>query len=521
MKENFVNALTKRLVSKSDYMPLRDQEGNLVVSNDVKVLTKNSFGSILIVELLDGDKLSCEEIESRLQNNRAVLAGMNMGMSQYFFEIFIFENEPGQDKMDIILKGQFQNSRARKYLKCLSVNLAARSVEKLFKLPLTDTGLSKNIKWVFNNTVCEEAGDVDFEQLVLEKEKEYEVEVKAKIPFITYMLVGINILVSALLFLYGTSTGKGFNELLIDFGAKENSSIMAGQFWRLFTPIFLHSDIVHLGLNCYLLYALGCDVEKMYGRVKFITVYLTAGIIGNIASFIFSYNPAVGASGAIFGLLGTLLYFGLERPAIFKVYFGYNVIITIVANLAYGFSRPGIDNFAHIGGLIGGFLVTGIFSKSGHKRWYLNRSLYVVLTISVICGGLFYGFNNELNKFALRVNNLEQLVDEKDWGSVEELANEILAEGPKNDDINASALWGLCWAEYYTGKFESVLAHANELVNLNPVNGHYILGVTYATTGEFDLAEKELLEAKRLGGKKEIINELLDKIKEVKNESFK
>gem|GEM_PF-3153167 len=76
---------------------------------------------------------------------------------------------------------------------------------------------------------------------------------------------------------------------------------------------------------------------------------LWAGIFGNILSFMFSPNAGVGASGAIFGLLGALLYFGLERPSLFKASFGANVIVMIVINLFYGFTKTGIDNFAHIG----------------------------------------------------------------------------------------------------------------------------------------------------------------------------
>lgn len=521
MKENFVNLLTRRLITNGDYMPLRDEEGNLVVNADVKVLTKNSFGSFIVIELLDGDKLSCEEIESRLQNNRNVLTGMNIGMAQYFFEVFIFDSEPGQDKLNVISAGQLQNVRAKKYLKCLSVNHSARSVEKLFKVPVTDVGLSKNIRWVFNNNLNEEAGDEDIGNLVLEKEEEYKVEFKVKVPIVTYTLIGINILVGVLIFLYGTSKGISYDDLLGDFGAKDNSSIMAGEYWRFFAAMFLHSGIMHLGVNCYSLFVLGCDVEKLFGRFKFITVYFVAGVVGNIASFMFSYGAGVGASGAIFGLLGTLLYFGLEKPVLFKVYFGYNVIVSIVINLVYGFSNPRIDNFAHIGGLIGGFLVSGVFAKSLNKRWYLNRSLYVVLTVSVICGGLAYGFNNKLNYFALKVNNLEQLVEEKSWDSAEELANEILGENPKNEDVNASALWNLCWAELSKGKIEPAEAHAKELTNLNPVNGHFMLGIVYATISEFDLAENELLEAKSLGGREEAINGLLKNIEEVKNRSLK
>ena len=120
--------------------------------------------------------------------------------------------------------------------------------------------------------------------------------------------------------------------------------------------------------NCYSLYIIGSQIESYLGKVKYIIVYLFSGLIGSLFSMSFGGSAAsIGASGAIFGLMGALLYFGFY----YRVYLGNvvksQIIPLIVINLGLGFMLQGVDNFAHIGGLLGGFMITmalGIKDKS-------------------------------------------------------------------------------------------------------------------------------------------------------------
>lgn len=144
------------------------------------------------------------------------------------------------------------------------------------------------------------------------------------------------------------------------WGVKDNLSIVNGQYWRLVTPIFLHAGLWHLGLNSYFLYIFGPQTERMFGTLRFTAIYLLSGIAGVIASFALMANRSLGASGALFGLVGAqLVYFyrnrSVRRDASRQL---MNIAWMIGINLVIGFS-PGtnIDNWGHIGGLIGGLVL--------------------------------------------------------------------------------------------------------------------------------------------------------------------
>lgn len=139
-------------------------------------------------------------------------------------------------------------------------------------------------------------------------------------------------------------------------GMKINELILQGQYWRLITPVFLHGSLLHLAFNMYALYALGPELERHYGRWRFLALYFLSGFVGNVASFMFSTNPSLGSSTAIFGLLGAEGVFLYQNRDLFgsnarKALM--NIIMVAGFNLVIGLS-PGIDNWGHIGGLIGG-----------------------------------------------------------------------------------------------------------------------------------------------------------------------
>lgn len=189
--------------------------------------------------------------------------------------------------------------------------------------------------------------------------KLYKIDVHAK-PIVTYGIIGINILVWILMTLAGGSTNIN---VLVKFGAMYAPLVIMGQYWRFITPMFLHIGLMHLAFNSYALYNLGSLAEKIYGSARFVIIYAVAGITGSVFSFLFTWAVSAGASGAIFGLLGALLYFGRKRPGVFKKGFTANLVGILLINLFIGFSSSGIDNFAHIGGFIGGYI-------SSHIVWH-------------------------------------------------------------------------------------------------------------------------------------------------------
>lgn len=171
---------------------------------------------------------------------------------------------------------------------------------------------------------------------------------------ITFLIGAINLLIWIAMTAMGGSSNP---QTLIAFGAKFNPLIDQGEYWRWFTPIFLHVGGLHLWFNSLSLLALGGKLERVLGSVRFIVIYLAAGIVGNVSSYMFSPSISAGASGAIFGLMGALLYLTWKEPDTWGETMGFSIWIGLIMNVILGFAIPAIDNYAHFGGLIGGFII--------------------------------------------------------------------------------------------------------------------------------------------------------------------
>lgn len=209
---------------------------------------------------------------------------------------------------------------------------------------------------------------------------------KPKKPIITVSLIIINVIVFILMYIFGKGSQDAFT--LIKFGAFQKDLILGGEYYRLITSAFLHIGIFHLLFNCYALYVIGRQLESFLGKIKFLIIYLVSALCGSLMSMIFPISISAGASGAIFGLLGSLLYFGYN----YRVYLGTvlksQIIPLILINLIFGFMVSGINNAAHIGGLIGGILITmslGIKYKS-KKSEQING----IVLLSLFLGFLIY-----------------------------------------------------------------------------------------------------------------------------------
>ena len=185
---------------------------------------------------------------------------------------------------------------------------------------------------------------------------------KSKFPYVTYLLIAINVIFFIVPLLLNQV------DYVLDAYCVHGPSIRAGQFYRIISGTLLHGSIPHLLFNMYSLYILGSQLEGFFGKAKFALIYIFSAICGSFLSITFGQGAgSVGASGAIFGLMGSLLYFGFY----YRVYLGQvvksQILPLIAVNLLVGFMTPGIDNSAHIGGLIGGAAITmavGVKDKS-------------------------------------------------------------------------------------------------------------------------------------------------------------
>lgn len=190
-----------------------------------------------------------------------------------------------------------------------------------------------------------------------------EKKVKEEKPILTYIFVGLNVLMYLITAFLSGNIIDSNTRVLVFLGAKVNPLIDRGQYYRLITAAFLHGGLMHIGFNMYALTALGPLVEKVFGKFRYIIIYFFSAITSSYLSYIFSNSISVGASGAIFGLLGASLVFAVRSEDKVGRAFVNNIMSVIVVNLIIGFSMANVDNFGHIGGLIGGFVVSLILYR--------------------------------------------------------------------------------------------------------------------------------------------------------------
>lgn len=298
-----------------------------------------------------------------------------------------------------------------------------------------------------------------------EREKRRNQWMKRAKPRWTYVILGMNTIMFLLLSFYGSQDGT-YNFLngsmnldtLIQFGAKSAYHIVQGEWWRLITPVFLHIGIMHFLFNSIALLSLGSLVERVYGSARFLALYFLSGIAGNIASFLFSDAPGAGASGAIFGTLGAIIYFVLHSKADWSKALGRDVVLILTVNILIGMFYPSIDNYAHLGGLVGGFLMAVLLGLP-HRSW---RSMQAVLAgvvlFSFVIGGYVYGMETGKDSVAYMTYDLQMAYEKHDYTTAEKILENLVEQRP------------------------------------NEVKYRFQLGVTYLQNGKWDQAERSLLK---------------------------
>ena len=187
-------------------------------------------------------------------------------------------------------------------------------------------------------------------------------------PYATYTLLVVTTLVY-LLQLAGQNLLNA--DVVTALGVKDDALIRLGQLWRLITPVFLHASILHIAFNMYALFIFGRGIEARYGHGRFLLLYFLSGYAGNVMSFLLTVSPSLGASTAIFGLISAEGVFIIQNRALLGNRVNrslMNLLYIAGVNLLIGFTTTGVDNWGHIGGLLGGLL----FAWFGGPRWKLE-----------------------------------------------------------------------------------------------------------------------------------------------------
>ncbi len=225
----------------------------------------------------------------------------------------------------------------------------------------------------------------DINETTEKKNRLYEKTFKKKRIVVTYALIVLNVII----YFLSISGVLDVNLFAMNGGLVANNH----EWWRIITSMFFHGSIIHLFCNMYSLYVIGNELETVIGRWKYLVVYLLSGIISSLLSGVINgeYIYSLGASGAIFGLMASLLYFGNHYRLYLSNIMTRQLVPIILINLAIGFSLPYIDNWAHIGGLVGGLfssMIVGIEGKTD-KNDTINGVILTTILIVFLSFMLF------------------------------------------------------------------------------------------------------------------------------------
>ncbi|MBR2603989.1 MAG: rhomboid family intramembrane serine protease [Bacilli bacterium] len=298
------------------------------------------LNKIINIEQYNLDLLKTQSILSQIKKKTLSLSMKVLSFYMYMDEDLVIEDNP-ENKFKYVRvekeKDIYENEIVQKEYIDIKDNMVYEEKDtELFAKIASDIS-DKNIK---------------------ESEKSNNMFSKKNDKIMTIIFAVINIIVFALMYIIGN--GSENKATLLKFGANMGMLTKNGDYYRLITCAFLHIGVVHLLCNLYSLFIIGQNIEYFFGKLKFVLIYFYSAITASLFVLIFQSDNTItaGASGAIFGLMGALLYFGYT----YRGYIGNKIIssaLTVIAiNLAYGFVHPGISNAAHIGGLVGGLAIS-------------------------------------------------------------------------------------------------------------------------------------------------------------------
>jgi rhomboid protease GluP len=329
-------------------------------------------------------------------------------------------------------------------------------------------------------------------------------------PIATWCLLAAIIVVFVAEALAGGSTQT---DVLVRLGAKVTPLIAAGEYWRLLTSMFLHIGYAHLFFNGYALIALGTELERMLGWRRFLIVYSLSGLFGSLVSYAFSTNLAAGASGAIFGLVGALAaFFTLHRRHLGA--WGQrrlaNIVFLVAVNLFLGFTQAGVDNLAHLGGLLSGLglgwalapryqidpLSFRLIDGNRARRYWP----WLILAVAILVGGSILATLRQSDNAESHLWLASYAIEQEDWDEVVlelehiaesnpelvdadlcfylGLAHSFLDDYPQAiesykaalalDPNHSSAHWNLALIFFQMDQFAEARAHFETYLELNP-----------------------------------------------------
>lgn len=371
-KDEIIMSLVHYFITEENYTPI------VVKGAKDEIWLENMDGPYKVVRINSNHIHNQEQFDYDILKTKGVLKQIKkktFSMSVNILNIFLDVNKISENSyknMDIVYLDS---------LKSVTTNKVLTSAFKKIKTNLSTEQIDLE-------QIIKKTEDVNIK--TQKKNKEFEDIFKQKNPIITNIIVMTCILYFVFI-LFNTKGHLTANNLL-KYGANYQPYIQMGEWYRLFSCIFIHASILHLLLNMYVLKIVGTQVETYLGKIKYVTVFIISGLIGSLFSAIFTKSVSVGASGAIFGIFGSLLYFAYHYRLVLGNSLKYEILPIIVFNLLIGLFIPGVDIYAHLGGLIGGIFATMAVGVPGkiNKRSIINGIICTFVLIGFLSYILFY-----------------------------------------------------------------------------------------------------------------------------------
>lgn len=353
-------------IVKKNYKPIiiNGIENEIWLENDNEdyKIIRIVLNKIINIEQFELDNAKIDSILSQIKKKTLSLSMKVFSFYMYMEDDFKIEESDKKYKYINVLKEEdiYDNEIIKKHYKDIKDNMTYDEKDSdLFVKLVSEIG-DKNIK---------------------ESEKSAKMFKDKNNKLVSIIFIAINVIVFVLMYILGK--GSEDASTLIKFGANVGTLTRGGDYYRLITSAFLHIGVIHLLCNVYSLFMVGPTVDYFYGKLKFILIYLYSAIAASLFVLIFQGNNTItaGASGAIFGLMGALLYFGYR----YKGYIGNRIIGSVISvillNLFIGFTSAGISNIAHIGGLIGGLAISFMLGVDNEDKKSTKISGIIIFTV--------------------------------------------------------------------------------------------------------------------------------------------
>lgn len=503
-REKWIWLLARNWVTQDSYSVIHTEQGN--DGNTTLHLIKNVNGQWHYIRIASVDYMWPQWVERDIaESTQAMLkrkSQLNYQLVQALY-LYVFRNSPPPEVKDRIIEHQSpQSKQMQSYFGWIDLEQGTYRTDREL-LPFQLEPLVESMK-------VDDVALPEIQEMQLEINKKEELREKRRKawfgqskPTWTYIFLGINTALFLLLSFYGSrEAGIGFMEgstnidTLIQFGAKSTYHIIEGEWWRFITPIFLHIGIMHFVFNSIALLSLGTLVEGIYGSKRFVPIYLLSGIVGNVASFLFSEGTGAGASGAIFGAMGAMIYFVLNSKTEWTKAIGRDVVLILGINIVIGFMQPAIDNYAHFGGLLGGFLVaaaTGLPQKK--SKWWAGTGAAALLIV-LLTGGISYGMAYGKESIGYLNYEAQLAIKNQQYGELEDIFEKMAALKPNDPQISFKL--GIAYLQ--NEKVEESKKALLKATELDPdhANAYYYLGVIEHSEGNNEEAKRFLQEVIRI-----------------------